>query len=212
MLLALTLLLARRFRRPNDFAEPFPYFRLALIAVSIPLWLAPFLAFTPHASETYLYLPACSASLFMAPFLAYTLKSHKTFSVVVGVFAVLFAASTLNRNLRVLKTGKIAEHIVRSFPLEAWRHGTWNIRVAEADPPLPRYGLYNYRGLSTIDLGEPRVPATEFALQVATGNPEISVHVVPTEEMAATPCPEPQLCYWVYADGTVLQTPFSQTH
>jgi hypothetical protein len=210
-LLALALLLGRRMWR-NDFSEPFPRFRLALVAASIPLWLVPFLAFTPHASETYLYLPACSASLFMAAFLAYTLKSHRAFSVVVGVLAVIFGTSTLNRNLHVLKTGKIAEHIIKSFPLDAWRHGTWNIRVAEADPPLPRYGLYNYRGLSTIDLGDPAVPATEFALQVATGNPGVSVRVLPAWEMAATPCAEPQLCYWVYADGTVLQTPVSQTH
>ena len=211
-LLALALLLARRVRRNDDYAEPFPYFRLALVAASIPLWLVPFLAFSPHASETYLYLPACSASLFMAAFLAYTLKSHRAFPIVIGVLAVIFGISTLNRNLHVLKTGRIAEHIIKSFPLAAWRHGTWNILVAEADPPLPRYGLYNYRGLSTIDPGDPTLPATQFALQVATGNPGVSVRVLSAGEMAATSCAEPQLCYWVYADGTVLQTPFSQTH
>jgi hypothetical protein len=206
-IICITFLLWRRIRTTQGFSEPLPGVRLFLLAASIPLWLVPFLLFTPHPSETYLYLPTASACLFLAAFLHCTLRSRNTFTGVIVFLALLFGVATYNRSRHVIASAEIAQRIVLGFPLNQWRRGTWDIRVAEADPPLTRYGLYSFHGLSTIDPGDPTIPATEYALQLATGNPDLSVRVVSANEMAGTPCLEPRMCYWVYADGRVARTP-----
>lgn len=182
-----------------------PWIKLAILAGSIPLWLLPFLLFSSHASETYLYLPAASASLFIAAVLQLALP-RRAFQVVVGLLALTFGAAAYNRTRHVISGAVISERIVHSFPLKLWTQGPWEIYAAEAEPPLPRYGLYSYRGLSTIDVGDPGIPGLQDALQLSTGNLKIKATVISNEQMTQASCPPSSSCYWVYGDGRVVPT------
>ncbi len=172
----------------------------ALIA-GAGICLSPFLVFNPHPSETYLYLPAALCSIATAAFLRHTLGS-RGFAVAVGILAVVFAAATFDRNERVAREGAIAKRIMDSLPLSQWKQGPWDIRLAEADPPLPRFGIYSYQGLATIDLGAADYPA-QCALQLMTGNQGIQARVMSPEEMRFG-CPQGAQCFFVRADGSVF--------
>lgn len=182
-----------------------PWVKLVILVGTIPMWLLPFLLFTAHASETYLYLPAASASLFLAAVLHMTLP-RPYFLAVVGSLAVLFGAASYNRTRHVVAGAAISERIVRGFPLDLWKQGVWDVRVAEAEPPLPRYGLYYYRGLATIDIGDPEIPALQYALRLGTENPNITAQVITPAQMAESRCPESSSCFWIYGDGRVVPT------
>jgi hypothetical protein len=117
---------------------------------------------------------------------------------------VLFAVATFNRNEHVVLEGAIAKRILTGLPTAQWKHGPWNIRLAEADPPLARFGIYEYQGLATIDVGDPTLPTAQCALQMETRNQAITARVVSANAMQAG-CPSSERCFWVYADGAVAE-------
>jgi hypothetical protein len=50
-------------------------------------------------------------------------------------------------------------------------------------PPARHYGIYGLSGLETIQLRDDEIPAAEEAMQLATGNRRIAVHVIPPTRM-----------------------------
>ncbi len=166
--------------------------------------LAPFLAFTPHASETYMYLPAALYAIILSLVFLKVSRSKAGYAACVGVMAGLFAAGTWVRNDLVTRCGATAQHILAQLPLDRWRSGEWDIRLAvpASEPPIHRYGLYGWRGLATIDPGDdPSMPSAKFALQEFSQNERLKVEVVAPQDMGD--CKQPGRCFWVLRNGDV---------
>ena len=175
---------------------------MLFLAGATVAFLVPFLLFNEHASETYLYLPVAFYCPLLAAVLYYSIRSSPAYIVCLAGIAVLFAAATYNRNLHVDAGATVAQRIMQNLPVARWTEGAWQIRLAEAEPPLPRYGIYEYRGLSTIDVGDPTLPGATCALQLVTHNPSLVAKIVLPLDMRA-PCPRPGTCFWVHADGSI---------
>jgi len=164
--------------------------------------LFPFLFFTEHASETYLYLPAAFYALLLTALLR-TMLSDSTFRVVVAFVTLLYGAGTWLRNEDVTACGTTAKRILSGLPIDNWRQGSWHIRAAAfpGESARPRFGIYRYQGLSTIDVGDPKMSAFQSALQLATLNPLIAAQVVSPTEMRS--CFPAGTCFWVHQNGQV---------
>jgi hypothetical protein len=174
----------------------------ALLAAGIPFSLGPFLAFTGHPSETYLYLPAALYAILVSLVLTALLPS-RAYAAVISLLLISLVAGTWVRNQLVTSCGAAAKNIVSQLPLERWRTGDWNIRLARrADEPAGvRYGMYGWEGLSSIDPGEPNSVAAQDALQMFTGNERLKAAVVPSEQLRD--CSSPGTCFWVSRRGDV---------
>jgi hypothetical protein len=184
--------------------------RLALfLACSASGVLVPFLAFTPHASETYLYLPTAVYAILLVLVLRAFLTSDVAFAVVVCALIVCFAGGTWFRNQRVAGCGATAARILQQLPISSWKAGKYHILLANAPGKAQEdhYGIYLYHGLSTIQRGDPEdPPAAMYALQLATNNPELNVEVVdPALMRNSSLCDIPRSCYLVQSDGTVQE-------
>jgi hypothetical protein len=174
--------------------------------MGIALSLAPFLIFTDHVSETYIYLPAAFYCLLLARLLTF-IPSRGALVAAVAVLLVLFGSATWMRNQRVYACGATARRLLSNLPLEDWKQGEVNVSVAKSTDTvsLPRYGFYNYAGLDTVAAGEPHVNeyglrALESAAQVLTGNQSIHIRIYNPDELAVQ-CDG--LCYWVHPDATL---------
>src|SRR5262249_26612313 len=132
-----------------------------------------------------------------------TTLGARGFPTAAAILALLFGAATYNRNRHVAAEGAIAKRILDSLPIDQWRQGAWEIELAEADPPLTRFGIYSYQGLATIDVGAPDHPA-ECALQLATRNRAIQARVVSAAEIQQG-CSRPSTCFLVHANGSVSE-------
>ena len=207
--LVLAIVLGLFFRNPavRDGFRRFNKGMAIFLACSIVAALIPFLLFTPHASETYLYLPAALYSILLTMVLRALLPSSILYRLAVACFLLFFAYGTWTRNQRVTECGAIAERILEQLPIADWKKGQPDIRLANApnDAPRRRYGIYGYEGLSTIDPADPNLaPSARYAVQLVTGNPDLTVQIVDSSDMAKS-CLIPQRCFWVYRDGTVRE-------
>jgi hypothetical protein len=187
--------------------QPLPWLEMLFLAGAAVAFLLPFLLFNEHASETYMYFPAAMYCVLVCVLLYHTIRQPQIYIAAISILAILFAIATYNRNGHVESGAVIASRIASSLPVDHWKQGAWEIRLAEADPPLPRYGIYQYQGLATIDVGDPSMPAATCLLQLLTRNPELTARVVRPAEMRAAPCPRPGTCFWVGADGSISPVP-----
>lgn len=168
--------------------------------------LLPFLVFTPHASETYLYLPAAMYAILLSLVLRAFLGSAAYVSAV-ATLLVLFGTSTWIRNQKVANCGETSDKILSELPVRDWKTGEKEILLANAPGEASNhyYGIYLYRGLSTIERGEPGdSPAAMYAVQLATRNPELKVKIVDPQQMGNL-CTAVQACFWVHGDGSVQE-------
>jgi hypothetical protein len=179
-----------------------PWMEIMFLAVSANAFLLPFLAFNEHASETYLYLPVALSCMFITAVLYHSIQRPPVYVACLAVFAVLFASATWNRNLHVERGAAVAKRILENLPITNWSQGSREVRLAAAEPPVSRYGIYEYEGLGTIDPGGPAVFGAVSALRWASGNQDLTAIVVPPTEML-TECPEPAACFLVHRDGSV---------
>ncbi len=172
------------------------FFTLAAIAC-----LSPYLVFTAHASETYLYSPVAFYYLLLTITLAHVIPG-RGFYIAVALLGTLALSATLARTQRVIACAATAEKIVSQFPADRWSRGPWEITLATTpqEPPLHRYGIYGYHGLSSIDPMEPGVPAGEWAAQIASGNRAVKVHVVAPDAFLEQ-CAGSRECFWVLPNG-----------
>jgi hypothetical protein len=171
------------------------------LVFSIAGALAPFLVFTPHASETYLYLPTALFSILLCVILR-ALLSSRGYAVAVTAVALLFGAATWERNHRVSTCGAIAKNIITQLPVAQWRQGDWEIRLQSEPSATRRYGIYGYDGLSTIDVGDPGIPAAQMVVQILTGNERIHVGLVPPGPLDRE-CPLTEQCFSISREGDV---------
>jgi hypothetical protein len=185
---------------------------LLFLLLGILLSLSPFLVFTDHVSETYVYLPAAFYCLLLARLLTF-IPSRGVLMALVAVLVVLFASATWDRNQRVYACGSTARRLLSNLPLADWKQGEFHVSVAKSlDTVTPaHYGVYNHSGLDTIAAGEPHINeyglrALEAAAQLLTGNPGIHINIYNPEELAAR-CGDQAhgLCYWVHPDATVSE-------
>ena len=178
---------------------------VVFLALSIPAVLAPFLLFTPHASETYLYLPSALYSILLSMLLWALLPSRSFYWSAVLAILLCFGVGTWIRNQRVAECGTIAENILKGLPVSEWKNGEWSIYLSNAPGEAlpPRYGVYNYKGLAAIDPDEPAAGhVAENALQVVTGNPALQVNIVSPTDMNHS-CELPDTCFDVSRSGSV---------
>ncbi len=201
--LALLVLLALRSAGVRERLKRVDWPVIALLAVGIPFSLGPFLAFTGHASETYMYLPAALYAILLSLVLNGMLRP-RAYATVVTVLVMSLASGTWVRNQLVTSCGATAKNILSQLPLERWRTGDWNIRLARPleEPARARYGMYGWEGLSTIDPGESAsMPPVQAALRSFSGNDRLKAEVVPGEELHD--CSVPGTCFWVSRRGDV---------
>ena len=177
---------------------------VTFLILSIVMALGPVLLFTPHASETYLYLPAALYAILLAMILRAFVRNRALYASIVSLLMVSFVAGDWVRNNRVSSCAVIAQRIMNQLPTALWAKGTWNIQLAvKPGDMLPqRYGVYSYDGIATIDPSEPDTPAAERALQLATGNERLHAAVVPAGSMQ---CSVPRSCFWISANGDVRE-------
>ena len=176
--------------------------RILFFVLAICASLLPFLAFTEHASETYLYPGAAFLCLLLA-FMAERFLPVKGFRAAVAILAFLFGSATFARNERVRACGSMAVKVLAGLPLDQLRHGAWNVVLSPSpDEPIPlHYGIYSYSGIGTIDPGGAQ--SANSALQMVTGNPEVTATVVFPRDMSAACAPPQNQCFWVHSDGLV---------
>jgi len=178
---------------------------LVYLALLIPMVLGPFLLFTPHASETYLYLPEALYSILLSTLLWSLVPSKTIYRLVVAAFLLCFGIGTWIRNDRVAVCGQTAREILQSLPTSRWHSAPSQIYLSTdpADTLPPRYGVYAYKGLSTIDPGDPDTgTGAQNALQVATGNADLKARVVFHDAMTRL-CDPSVSCFDVSRNGAV---------
>ncbi|MEN6603209.1 MAG: hypothetical protein ABFD86_12410, partial [Bryobacteraceae bacterium] len=204
--LAVATLLAARsatFRQKLALTE---WPKILLLAVGSIFALVPILAFTAHPSETYLYLPSALYALALSVLMKRVVGDRRfMFATGVVLFSILFGSATWIRNGRVADCGAIAQKIITGLPIHEWSQGEWCVKLASFpwDLPSPRYGLYQYRGLSTIDPREPGMRAAEWALQIATGNDKVKAEVV--DATMVENCAWHGECFFVAGDGSITR-------
>jgi len=185
------------------------WYKLLFLLLASLLSIFPFLVFTDHVSETYITLPVAFYCLSLARLLA--LISWPTYKwIVIGTFAVLFCSATWVRNQQVAACASSAKQILSNLSSPLLLKGEWLVNLAKGPGQItpPRYGLYNYAGLDTLgtdpDYG---LVAVESALQVATGNSKIKVHVFETHDLPGhcNHLAANEACYFVNSDTTVTQ-------
>jgi hypothetical protein len=210
--LAVSFLVYLRTPMPRTGIQRLDKGMVAYLTLLIPIVLAPFLLFTPHASETYLYLPAALYCILLSVLLWTFLPSKVFYRSAVAAILVCFVVGTWIRNQRVAACGQTAFNILRSLPVSRWKNGDWYIRLFNipGETLPPRYGLYAYEGLATIDPGDPDAGnAIRKALQVATGNPGLKAKIVSPAEIGGS-CAVLDTCFEVSRSGSVhevVQTP-----
>ena len=175
---------------------------VAWLLASAFIALLPFVLFTDHVSETYLYLPEAFYSVALTAILSRVLPL-RVYAAVVIALAALYVTSSLIRNQRVISCGNIAARILSQLPLKQWETGSHRVALAECagETELPHYGVYGYDGLSTIDTGLPGLGAAQSALQLATLNRAVKAEV----DNGSALCPAGNECFCVMKDGKVLQ-------
>jgi hypothetical protein len=194
------------FRQPacRAWLKSLPWPLLLFLAGALLFSLGPFLAFTPHASETYLYLPVVFYTILLCLLVRRLLPGPRAYIAAVSVLAVLGAAGVWARNQRVIDCGTIARNILTHLPVANWRAGDWRIRLASLPDMLTpsMYGIYGYSGLSTLEREDSGIRAAECAVRLAARNPQIQVDIVSPEEIRRD-CSAPGTCFWVSASGNV---------
>jgi hypothetical protein len=187
------------------------FMRCVFLAGAAVFSILPLLVFNEHPSETYLYLPVAFTMLLVARILLALRNSHAAIAYSAAVLLLVsFACATWGRSQRVCQSAAIAQRILTNLPTGDWRQGEWYIRLANAPGlTLPqRYGLYTYRGLDTICIGD-GMGAIQSALQLKSGNEHgLFAKALSAGEMAQSCRAGSALqdpCFWVYPDGRVEQ-------
>jgi len=178
---------------------------ILFLVLAIPVALSPFLLFTPHASETYLYLPTAFFAILLGVLLRTLMPSTAAYAAVATLILVSFATGTWIRNDRVMACGEIADTIIHHLPIASWKTGQWNIALFDfpGQTPPPRYGMYNYEGLSTIDPDDQETGiGIQNALQTMTQNSALKAEIDNAADSASA-CTAPDICYTVSLNGSV---------
>ena len=189
---------------------------LVLFAFLLIAWigsLVPYLLFSTHASETYNYVGIAFLVLIGVRVLcAITTPPHgragpsiPVFAGVVGVVALLYGAATFDRNLRVKSCGDILGNILKQLPTGELHQGKWDVVFSNVpdEPASHYYGMYGYKGVDTLGIGDYGAPGIAGAVQFASKNAGISAESVASEDFVRS-CSAPvagRLCFWVHANG-----------
>ncbi len=174
-----------------------PFAEILFLLSTAGASLLPFLVFTDHPSETYLYMPLALWCIIIAVSIATTLD--RRWAVLTAVALVLlWTVATMRRNARVQHCAATAERLLSGLPREQLRTGAQEVRFADAPgiPPLERYGLYGFRGLATIDPFQGGVLG--LALQMISGNERVAARIVDAKELQG--CSKDE-CFVVFEDG-----------
>ena len=180
---------------------------LLFLGLAIPVSLAPFLLFTDHPSETYLYLPAAFYTLGLCAVLRSWFAARPAgYWAIVVLLAASLGAGTWVRNQRVTACAATAERILTSLPAGQLNSGERAVFVAKrpGEAESERYGIYGYRGLDTIGVGEYGLRGLGSALQARFANPHLEVRVVSAQELEPRCRADAEaLCFQVDASGRV---------
>jgi len=180
---------------------------LAFLLISIPISLVPTVLYKPHVSEFNLYVPAAFFAVLVCIFVRGFSRNQRAYAAIVAVLLLSYVVGSWVRNGRVIACARVASRIVDELPIDAWREGAWRVRIASAPGVLlsPRYGIYDYSGIETIEVTATTIPAAQQAVRLATGNENVRVDVVPAEQLQSD-CSRPKTCFYVSVDGTVKET------
>lgn len=177
-------------------------FLLSCMAISV----LPLLLFTEHPSETYVYLPVAFFCLLIGRLLS-AIPSGIVFTIALTALALLYGTATWVRNEDVARCAGTAKTILANLPLAQWTTGPWQIEVAKAPDEFSvmPYSFYNYYGLDSIGMPGYGGDAIECAMQLGSGNRQVSAEEL-TPEALASRCASAnprEPCYLVHVDGRV---------
>jgi len=171
---------------------------------AIPLSLGPILLYKPHLSEFNLYLPAAFYAIALALLLRHFCRDRTAFAILAGLLLISYAAGTWVRNDRVIACANVVSRIERGLPIADWQSGSRHVLLAT--PPgerlTPRYGIYDYAGIETLEVAATPIRGAQEALRLWTGNERLDADVVPPAAFAQD-CRSPDTCYYVFANGDV---------
>jgi hypothetical protein len=133
-------------------------------------------------------------------------RSRTGFVAVAGLLALSYGVGTWVRNQRVVDCAEVANRIVTSLPVAAWKTGNWHVRLATppGDRLTPRYGIYDYSGIETIEVTRTTIKGAQEALRIASGNDDLDVDIVPAQILQSD-CVSPKTCFYVFPDGSTKE-------
>jgi hypothetical protein len=197
--------LQERIRTLNTWPE------IVFLLVTIAASFSAFLLFTDHASETYVYLPVAFFVLLMSRVLCHLCGIERgwslTYAAVVAVLVILFGCAVWVRNGRVIDCGSNVSHILTGLPKDL-AHGPWHLLLADApyEPGSELYGMYGYKGVESLGVGDYGKGAVQGGLQAYFKNGELTAEVVSAEALPAL-CEQPpsagKRCFWIHSDGRI---------
>ncbi len=176
--------------------------RLAFLFIVMLGVQAPFLLFSGHASETYMYPLMAFYSIFAAVLLT-TLVTGRMLAMTAVLFALLYIPALAVRSSRIGQCARCVANV--SGLLESSRSGPVTEFLFSHVPGLPVsevYGFYGYRGIDSVGIGSyGGVAVQELANYFYVPRP-VSARVVSPEEFheACDARPE-RKCFYVYPDG-----------
>ncbi len=177
---------------------------VGFLCAAIGISILPLLLFKPHASEQNLYLPVAFYVILIGVLCRQLTGSKTIYVSMVAALALFSVPATWVRNTNVVACGAIAHRILSQLPTAQWRHGRWHIRMATL--PSERlenpYGIYGHAGLDTIEIEGSKIPGTQYAVQLATGNDRVDVDFLDPVEMAGK-CHAPMTCFFISKAGEV---------
>ena len=192
---------------------------LAFLLIVFGGCCVPYLSFTDHASETYMYLPMAFFSIFLSRLIIAALTDsagHLATRAAVAIailLVLLYGPATWNRNQRVARCGSIVRNIFTGLREQAAGRPLSRIVLAPVpDEPVSRpYGMYGYRGIEALGYGSYGYAGIRSGIAAYLKNNDLQVETRPPNELPhACPSNAPnELCAWVHADGRVaVERPF----
>ncbi len=149
--IAAQTLLFRKTLWPRFTALDFP--RLGFLFITMAGVQAPFLLFSGHASETYMY-PLMSFLSIFAAFVITRLIKGKALLVTAALLAALYVPAVIVRSHRIAQCSQCVSSVANVMQLS--RGGPVREFFFSNVPGLPAseiYGFYGYRGIDSVGVG-----------------------------------------------------------
>lgn len=190
-----------------------------LVIVLLLAWagsLVPFLFYSTHASETYVYVGLIMLSMVFSRLLygAFTNKKGeflgKGYAALVLSLGLILGMATWVRNGRVKECGDTVTRIWEGLPGQKLASGAWHLLLSNVpdEPASELYGIYGWKGVDTLGYPGYGELGVEFALKHAYHNSLITAQWAGPRDLSHCSAEGTNnLCFWVHSDGKI--TPFT---
>ena len=178
------------------------FYRLFFLVIVMGGVQAPFLLFSGHASETYMYPLMAFLSIFAAVVLT-TLVTGRMLAMTAVLLALLYIPALAVRSSRICQCSQCVSSVAGLF--EANRSGPVREFLFSHVPGLPVsevYGFYGYRGIDSVGMGDyGGIAVQELANYFYAPRPVDARVVSPEELHLSCDLRSDRKCFYVYPNG-----------